>query len=119
MTEYVILIVGDPDRWWTQMTKEERKHGYAEYGRFDEQLAERGHKVTGGAELHGSDRAKHLRPGATSPTDDPYAEGVEQVGGFCVVESADLADPLDCCSILTAIGEAVEVRPTVSADERP
>ena len=52
MTEYVVLIVGDADRWWTTMDAEKRAAGYAEYTRFGEELAERGHKVTGGAELH-------------------------------------------------------------------
>ena len=31
MAEYVVLIVGDADRWWTTMTEEQRAAGYAEY----------------------------------------------------------------------------------------
>ena len=34
MTEYVVLIVGDADRWWTTMDAEQRAAGYAEYTRF-------------------------------------------------------------------------------------
>lgn len=33
MTEYLISIVGDADRWWTSMTSEEIKAGCAEYYR--------------------------------------------------------------------------------------
>lgn len=33
MTEYVILIVGDGERW-AALSPEEKKHGYAEYGGF-------------------------------------------------------------------------------------
>ena len=41
MTEYVVLIVGDADRWWTTMDAEKRAAGYAEYTRFGEELARR------------------------------------------------------------------------------
>ena len=33
MTEYVILIVGDGERW-AALPPEEKKDGYAEYARF-------------------------------------------------------------------------------------
>ena len=28
MTEYVVLIVGDAERWWTTMSEQERLEGY-------------------------------------------------------------------------------------------
>ncbi len=116
--EYMIIIVGDADRWWTRLSTEERRRGYAEYDRFSKQLVERGHTITGGAELHQTATAKHLAPGGTVATDGPFAEGAEQVGGFFTVESADLDDLLDCCTILTAIGEGIEVRPVVTPQDR-
>ncbi|TWP38989.1 YciI family protein [Leekyejoonella antrihumi] len=118
MSEYMVIIVGDADRWWTRMSAEERRQGYAEYGRFSQTLTERGHKIVGGAELHQTATAKHIAPGGTTVTDGPFAEGAEQVGGFFLVESDDLDSLLDCCTILTAIGEGIEVRPTVGPDER-
>lgn len=118
MTEYVILVVGDGQRW-AALTPEDRKHGYAEYGRFGEELTKRGHKITGGAELHLASDAKRIEPGATVVTDGPFAEAAEQVGGFYLVETDDLDDVLDCCTILTDIGiEGVEVRKTVTAEDR-
>ena len=69
MTEYVVLVTGDPDRWWTEMDAGQRAAGYAEHARFDEELARRGHRVTGGAELHGLADARRIPPGvAPSPT---------------------------------------------------
>ena len=53
MAEYVVLVTGDADRWWTELDAEQRARGYAEHQRFDDELARRGHRVTGGAELHG------------------------------------------------------------------
>ena len=119
MTEYVVLIVGDADRWWTSMSPRERQDGYAEYARFGEELARRGHKVTGGAELHRSSEARSIRPGSSAITDGPFTETAEQVGGFYLVETDDLDDLLDCCRIITALGDGVEVRRTVGPAERP
>jgi hypothetical protein len=119
MTEYIVLIVGDADRWWTSMSLKERQDGYAEYERFDQQLAERGHKVTGGAELKASTEARTVRPGGLEITDGPYTESVEQVGGFYQVETDDLDDLLECCKIIAGLGDAVQVVPTVSPEERP
>lgn len=116
--EYVVLIVGDPDRWWTSMSDEERQNGYAVYGRFSEQLAERGHTVTGGAELHGRATAKSIPTGGGPVVDGPFAESVEHVGGFFQIRTADLDDLLDCCQQLAAIGEGIEVRPVVTDEER-
>ena len=119
MTEYVVLIVGDADRWWSSMSLQERKDGYAEYERFGRELADRGHKVTGGAELQGTATARRIHPGGEMVTDGPYAETAEQVGGFYQVETDDLDDLLECCKIIAALGDAVQVVPTVSPEDRP
>ena len=117
--DYVVLIVGDPDRWWTSMSEEERRAGYAAYTRFDEQLAERGHTVTGGAELKGRATARSIPPGGGPVTDGPFSESAEQVGGFYQVRTADLDDLLECCQQLAQIGEGIEVRPVVTEADRP
>ena len=119
MTEYVVLIVGDADRWWSSMSLKERQDGYVEYARFGQQLSERGHLITGGAELKGTAEARTVQPGGSTVTDGPYTESAEQVGGFYQVESDDLEDLLDCCRIIAALGDAVQVVPTVSPEERP
>jgi hypothetical protein len=118
MTEYVVLIVGDADRWWTSMSLKERQEGYAEYARFGEELARRGHKVTGGAELHQSSEARSIQPGRSVVTDGPFTETAEQVGGFYLVETDDLDDLLEC-NIIAALGDGIEVRRTVDPAERP
>ena len=121
MTEYVVLILGDADRWWTTMSEQERKDGYAQYGRFAQQLAERGHKMTGGAELtsSGSGRIVSGSLDSVTVTDGPYAETTEQLTGFYTVDTDDLEDLLECCKIVAALGDAVQVVPTVSPDTRP
>lgn len=58
MTEYMVVIVGDAERWWSTMSLQERKDGYGEYTRFSEELSRRGHRITGGAELHSTAEAR-------------------------------------------------------------
>lgn len=117
MTEYVVLLMGDAERWW-DLSEEERAAGYAAHEKFSAQLVERGHRITGGAELHRASEARTLAPHATSATDGPWAETREQVGGFYLVETDDVDDLVDCCLVLAATGDAVEVRRCVSAEER-
>lgn len=118
MTEYVVLIIGDAERWWTTMSPQEREDGYAEYGRFSAELEKRGHTITGGAELHGNARTRSVPAGGGTPTEGPFAETSEQVGGFFQVRTDDLDDLLDCCQIIARLGDGIEVRPVVSPDER-
>lgn len=119
MTEYVVLILGDADRWWSSMSLKEREDGYAEYTRFGEELTKRGHKIVGGAELHPTTEAHTVQPGGQSITDGPFVETAEQVGGFYQVQTENLDDLMECCKIIAAVGDAVEVRRCVSPEERP
>ena len=45
MTEYMVVIVGDADRWWPTMSRQEREDGYAGYTRFGEELTRRRHWI--------------------------------------------------------------------------
>jgi hypothetical protein len=120
MTEYVILLPGDESRW-EQAGPEQRATVYGRHEEFARTLEARGHKVTGGAELTHSRGAKQVRKdadGSVVITDGPYAETVEQLSGFYLVESDDLDDLLQICGIL-ADDEGIEVRAVVdhSGDE--
>lgn len=118
MTEYMVVILGDADRWWSTMSLQEREDGYAEYTRFGEELARRGHRVTGGAELHPTTEARTVQAGGQSVTDGPFAEAAEQVGGFYLVETDDVDDLAECCKIIAALGDGLEIRRTVQPEER-
>ena len=118
MTEYVVLIVGDADRWWTTMSMDTRQDGYAEYERFGAELVKRGHKITGGAELHATTEGRRIPRGGGPVTEGPFAEVTEQVGGFYQVETDDLDDLLDCCQIIARVGDGIEVRRVVKPEDR-
>lgn len=119
MAEYTVLIVGGTDRWWTSMSLAERKEGYEQYTAFAEAVATGGHRIIGGAELTQTAQARSIPAGGGPVTDGPYAETVEQVGGYYQIETDDLEGLLECCQIIARAGDGIEVRPCVDAASRP
>ncbi len=118
MTTYAILLPGDESRW-ESAAAEERAAMYGVHQQFSELLATRGHKVVGGAELTHSREAKVVRSkaGTVAVTDGPYAETVEQLTGFYLVESDDLDDLMEIAAMLGGDDGSVEVRATVDHSE--
>ncbi|MFC5728709.1 MULTISPECIES: YciI family protein [Nocardioides] len=116
MTTYVVLLAGN-ETTWENATPEQQAAIFAKHEEFSRALAERGHTVTGGAELtHSRTTRKVARSGDGSllVTDGPYAETVEQLSGFYVVDSDDLDDLVQVCAILAEPDNApVEVRAAV------
>ena len=109
-----MLLPGNESAW-ANATEEQRAETYAKHGEFARLLGERGHKITGGSELTHSREAKLVRNGADGVvvTDGPYAETVEQLTGFYVVDTDDLDDLLQVVGLLAGAEGAIEVRPTV------
>ena len=112
MTEYVVLLPGDESQW-EAASQADKEHMYGIHREFAEQLEKRGHKVTGGSELTPSREAKVLRTDANGQhtiTDGPYAETVEQLTGFYIVQSDDLDDLIEVCKVLGRSEGAIEIR---------
>jgi hypothetical protein len=116
MTTYAVLFPGD-EKTWAEASPDERARVYALHGRFTELLAQRGHSVTGGAELAHSSEAKVVRGtlDQVSVTDGPYAETVEQLTGFYLVQTDDLDDLLNVCGVVSE-GDPIEVRARLEPD---
>ena len=113
MSEYIVLLPDNEESW--AMADESRKRAvYAQHAAFAQALAERGHKMTGGAELSRASQGHVVR--STGPevtiTQGPYAESVEQLSGFYLVETDDLDDLLQVCGMLAG-QTGLEVRPCV------
>jgi hypothetical protein len=111
MTEYILLIP-DNETDWAQASEEEKQRVYGKHREFAEALAARGHKVTAGAELAPSSEARTVRRrnGELQVTEGPYAEAVEQLSGFYLIESTDLDDLVQCVGILAEGEAALELR---------
>ena len=125
MTTYVVLLPGVEDVW-ERASAQERAAVYAKHEEFARLLAERGHRITGGAELTHSRTTKQVSrdaAGRVVVSDGPFAETAEQLSGFYLVESDDLDDLLQVSATLvgsTGGGDAdgvVEVRAAVDHGE--
>ncbi|GAA5142884.1 YciI family protein [Nocardioides marinquilinus] len=113
-TTYAVLLPADESAW-EAASADDRAATYARHHAFMAALAERGHRLTGGAELTHSRETRQVRrvDGDLVVTDGPYAETAEQLTGFYLVESDDPDDLVACCGLLADGDGAVEVRAAV------
>jgi len=116
--EYAVLLYAD-ERKWANLDAEARTKTYADHTEFMRLLEERGHKITGGAELRATDTARTARGSAESVavTDGPFAETAEQLGGFYVIETDDVDDLTKLVGIISD-GDPIEIRPCVPSEEQ-
>jgi len=109
--KYLLLICEDPSARPTDPAAQEAMT--AEYGAFTENIAASG-ELAGGERLHGVDSATSVRVnhGQLSVIDGPFAETKEHLGGFYLVDVADLDRAIELASRLPAARTGViEVRP--------
>ena len=112
--KYLCLIYDDEKKLAT-MPKDESDAFMSEYFAFTEGVRQSGHYVAGEA-LHPVHTATtvRVRNGQISPTDGPFAETKEQLGGFYLIEARDLNDALQVAQrIPSARTGSIEVRPVV------
>ena len=117
--QYALLIYQDAafEREWADATDERKQELYAQYGAFGKLLAER-NAMVGGNELGLSHTATTVRKrdGEAVVTDGPFAEVAEQLGGYYIVDAADIDEALEFARALP--NDVVEVRPVVAHEEQ-
>jgi len=117
MTTYLLSVhhdAGVTDEWTLpHLTEEEVQQSFADTGRFNEEIKASGHWVfAGGLEPPSSATVVDNSTGQNAVTDGPYAETKEQLGGFWVIEAADLDEALAIAARGSkACRGPVEVRP--------
>lgn len=112
--KYVMLIAGDEDVWAAR-SQEESAALYEHIGRWWGEQTAAG-RIIGGHELEPSPTATTVRialDGSTTVTDGPFIEGKELIGGFGVLDVADLDEALKVASDWPVPGDVLEVRPIV------
>jgi len=115
MPTYMLLIAAADEDARSAASQAERDEVYAAYMELSGDLSARG-AMRGGAELDHSSTATcvRVRDGETVVTDGPYAEAVEQLGGYYQIAAADMQE---ACTIAARIpaarNGAVEVRPVM------
>ncbi len=115
MAQYMISVHHDsagPD-WAAEVTPEEMQKVYDQVEVFNEELRSSGSWVfAGGLEPPTASTVVDATGAEVLTTDGPYAESKEQLGGFWVVEAADLDAALEIARRgSAACMGAVEVRP--------
>jgi hypothetical protein len=111
---YVLLIYGD-EHGSDDLPAEQQAAVMDEWWKYTGWLEEEGWKVAGEA-LHGTDQATtiRIREGSTMTTDGPFAETKEQLGGFYLLECANLDEALEAAAACPgARTGSIEVRPVV------
>ncbi len=113
MTQYLMSVWHDGEYSDSDVDPETMERMVTQVSAFNEELTAAGAWVFGGGLLPASS-ATVLRAadGGVSMTDGPYAETKEQMGGFWVIEAADLDVALDWARKAALACEGpVEVRP--------
>lgn len=112
MPQYLLSVWHDADYELDFSTPEAQRQG-AQVAKFNDELQQAGQWVFA-AGLHPAASATVVRSsgGAVSMTDGPYAETKEQMGGFWIVEAADLDAALELAGRAAGACERpVELRP--------
>jgi hypothetical protein len=113
MALYAALLYYPADHYWT--TPEEKQYS-AEYGEFGAKAGAAG-VLRGGEALHPHTTATTItvkggKGGDLVMTDGPYAEAKEVLGGFYLLEAADLDEAISWAAQIPAAWRAkVELRP--------
>jgi hypothetical protein len=115
MTQYLLSVWHDRDATPEDIypTTQEMEASYAATGVFNDELKASGNWVFAGG-LHSPNTATVVDGTGEEPvtTDGPYSESKEQIGGFWVVEAADLDAALEMAARGSkACRGKVEVRP--------
>ena len=109
---YMLLICGE-DANVSATNREENPAILAEYGKFMEEMTQRG-VLRGGERLRPVDEAKtvRVRDGKTLTSDGPFAETKEVLGGYFAVDCKDVDEAIEIASkIPCARLGSIEVRP--------
>jgi hypothetical protein len=116
--KYALLIYA-AEKDWAEKSKEEQGSIYAEYWNYSGELKKSG-KMISCEPLDPTSTATtiRVRDGKTIPTDGPFADTKEQLGGIYVIDVKDLNEAITWASkIPDARTGSIEVRPLMNIPE--
>ncbi len=108
MSQYLILIY-ESEAGWAGATEQQTQSVMDGHNAFAERAAALGAKVLGGNALQPTTTATSVRDDVVS--DGPFVETKEALGGYYLIEAADLDTALAASKLCPAIFGGVEVRP--------
>lgn len=114
--KYLVLMADDDPESWIRATEAERQVVMDAHEAFSTAVQARATMLAGEA-LEGVETAVTLRPAASGAermvTDGPYAETVEQLGGFYLVECADAEAVVEACEAMADVHVHLQVAPVL------
>jgi len=114
--EYLLMLYAD-EAGWKNMTKAQQEQGYAAYMAYTEALKKAG-VYKGSNRLAPCATATTLRltNGKSQVLNGPFSESKEQLGGYYLIDVADLDAALSWAARCPGAGHGIiEVRPTWAA----
>jgi hypothetical protein len=116
-----LLLIYNAESQWDAMSEAETAKMIQEFGAFTQSIIASGN-YKGGNQLFPTTKATTVRVqnGKTSVTDGPFAETKEQLGGYYLIEAADLDEATAIAARIPSVPTgSVEVRPIVPMQPRP
>lgn len=99
-------------------TPEQMKEGMDAWTAFDRETTEAGALIACEPVEDAETTIRIAADGERTVTDGPFAESKEQLGGFCLLECADLDEALDWANkVPIQPGAAIEVRPIMDLSQ--
>lgn len=104
--KYLVLLIGDGELpSWNSLSEEQQAAGMKRFEDFDAACAARdGVQILSGEALAGPSSATTIRTRGLQKaiTEGPYAEVIEGLGGFYLIEAPDLNTVVELLDILPA-----------------
>jgi hypothetical protein len=116
-----LCLIYDDESVIDAMSKDKSDAFMGEYFSFTDGIRQSGQYIAGEA-LHPVATATtvRIRNGKLSTTDGPFAETREQLGGFYLIEAADLDEAIQVAAKIPSVHTgSIEVRPVVDFGEMP
>jgi hypothetical protein len=113
---YMLLIYGD-EKAWGGLSPDEQAKGMQEWVDYTQWLKDKRWHLAGDA-LHPTPEATTVRHtgGDTLITDGPFAETKEQLGGYYLLDCADLDEAIEASRKMPVRTGSVEIRPVMEFD---
>ena len=110
--KYILMFISDDSNW--DPTKPEVQEAYRRIGEWFQTHRKSG-KIVGGEELKPIETATTVRQrgGKITVTDGPFSESKETIGGYALVDVADLDEAIAMAKTWPVL-TAIEIRPLVA-----
>ncbi|MCK0110845.1 YciI family protein [Ornithinimicrobium sp. F0845] len=117
--KFVVLLMSEGEMpAWDRQTPEQQAAAMQRHDDFGAACRDRdGVSILAGEALDGLPTVVRVRGGERSVTEGPYAEAVEQLGGFYLIESPDLQTLLELTEALPPYD--LQISPVGEVDAAP